>query len=207
MIKLEGQKREKKQDFDGKKQIKAIVYGGGVDENVMVMIDYNPFVKVFTEAGTSQIIELNADGEKYEVMIKDYDLDPVTDVFRHVDFYAITRGAEMEVVVPFEFVGESEAVKAGNILNKVMNEVSIKSVPSKIPAHIEIDLSVLETTADSVRLADIKLPEGVVFLTENLEDAVVSVSAPKEEVEEEVVEAEGEAAAEEAPAEEEKKED
>ncbi len=195
MIKLTAEKREKSVSFDDKKQLRGIVYGGGVDENIMVMMDYNPFVKVFSEAGTSQIIDLEISGESHEVLVKDFDLDPVSDNFRHVDFYAITRGEEMEVTVPFEFTGESEAVeKGGNILNKVMIDITVKSLPRNIPANIEIDLSVLKTVSDSVRLADIKLPEGVAFVTENLEDVVVSVSAPKEEVEEESVEAEGESA-------------
>ena len=210
MIKLTAEKREKNVSFDDKKQLRGIVYGGGVDENIMVMMDYNPFVKVFSEAGTSQIIDLEISGESHEVLVKDFDLDPVSDNFRHVDFYAITRGEEMEVTVPFEFIGESEAVeKGGNILNKVMIDITVKSLPRNIPANIEIDLSVLKTVSDSIRLADIKLPEGVAFVTENLEDVVVSVSAPREEVEEEPVEAEGESATEsdgEAPTEE-KKED
>ncbi len=206
MIKLTAEKREKGASFDEIKQLRGIVYGSGVDENIMVMVRLSEFAKVFSEAGTSQIIDLDINGESHEVLVKDFDLDPVSDRFRHVDFYAITRGEEMEVTVPFEFTGEAPAVKAGNILNKVLTDITVKSTPKNIPAHIEIDLSVLETTADSVRLSDIKLPEGVSFVAENLEEVVVSVSEPKEEVEEEVS-AENTEEAGETPAEEEKKED
>jgi large subunit ribosomal protein L25 len=184
MITLKAQKREQGSVFDDKKELRGIVYGSGVEENIMVMMDYNTFAKAYTTVGTSQIIDLDIEGESHEVLVKDFDLDPVSDNFRHVDFYAITRGVEIEVNVPFEFTGESPAVKSGNILNKVMNDISIKSLPRNIPTHIEIDLSVLETTADSIRLSDIILPEGVLFVTENLDDAIVSVSEPKEEVEE-----------------------
>jgi len=206
MIKLTAEKREKGASFDEIKQLRGIVYGSGVDENIMVMVRLSEFAKVFSEAGTSQIIDLDINGESHEVLVKDFDLDPVSDRFRHVDFYAITRGEEMEVTVPFEFTGEAPAVKAGNILNKVLTDITVKSTPKNIPAHIEIDLSVLETTADSIRLSDIKLPEGVSFVAENLEEVVVSVSEPKEEVEEEVS-AENTEEAGETPAEEEKKED
>lgn len=185
MINLEAQKREQGATFDDKKELRGIIYGGGVDENIMVMMDYNTFAKAYAVTGTSQIIDLDVAGESHEVLVKDFDLDPVSDRFRHVDFYAITRGEEMEVNIPFEFTGESEAVKAGNILNKVMNDVAIKSLPRNIPTHIEIDLSALETTADSIRLSDITLPADVSFVTEHMDEVVVSVSAPREEVEEE----------------------
>lgn len=190
MIKLTGQKRELGQDFDERKELRGIIYGGGVDENIIIMMDYNEFAKIYKEAGTSQIINLNIDKDSYKVLVKDIDLNPVTDNFRHIDFYAITENEKMEVNVPFEFIGESSAEKLGNILNKIMLDISINSLPKDIPAHIEIDLSVLETVSDSIRLEDIKLPEGVSFTTENMKEVIVSVSIPKEEVEEESVESE-----------------
>lgn len=186
MLKIEAQKRKKKSSLDSTK-VSGVVYGGELKENILVSLDYNTFEKVFMEVGTSQIISLNIEGEEHDVLVKQFQLDPVSDRFIHIDFYVITKGQEMEVVVPFEFVGESPAVKSGNVLNKIHTDIRIISLPKDIPAHIEIDLSVLETTEDSIRLEDIKLSEGVKFATEHMGGVVVSVSAPVEESEEEEV--------------------
>jgi large subunit ribosomal protein L25 len=183
MLKIEAKKRDIKELVDKNKQIIGVVYGGDVKENILVTLDYNTFYKTFSEAGTSQIISLDIEGESHDVLVKEFQLDPVNDRFVHIDFYAITRGQEMEVVVPFEFVGESEAVKNGNILNKVHTDAKVVCLPKDIPAHIDVDLSSLHTTEDSVRLEDINLSAGVKFATENMEEVVVSVSAPDEEAE------------------------
>jgi large subunit ribosomal protein L25 len=187
MLKIEGKKREAKASVDTKSQVIGVVYGGDVKENILVILDYNKFNKIFIEAGTSQIISLNIEGEEYDVLVKEFQLNPVTDRFTHIDFYAITKGQEMEVNIPFEFIGESPAVKSGNVLNKVHTDIKVICLPKDIPAHIEIDLSVLETIQDSVRLEDIKLGDGVRFVSENMADVIVSVSAPVEEIEEEVI--------------------
>jgi len=200
MLKIEGQKRELKEALDTRKELKAVVYGPHIEENILVKLPLSSFKKVYDEAGTSQIISLSIDGEDHDVMIKDFQLDPVSDEFKHVDFYAVTKGEEMEVVVPFVFVGDAPALEGDNILNKVLTDIKIKSLPKDIPAELEIDLTVLKNAGDAVRLEDVNLPEGVKFSTENLDEVIVSVSAAKEEVEE--VATEEEAGGEEEKAEE-----
>lgn len=192
MLKIEGKNRELNNSVDKNNQVIGVIYGGDIEKNILVILDYNEFNKIFAEAGTSQIISLNIEGEEYDVLVKEFQLDPVNDRFVHIDFYAITKGQEVEVSIPFEFIGESPAVKLGNVLNKVHTDIKVTCLPKDIPAYIEIDLSVLETTQDSIRLEDIKLGDGVKFISENMSDVVVSVSVPVEEVEEEVVKEESE---------------
>lgn len=192
MINLEVIKREKKAYFDDKKQIKGIVYGGDVKENILIFVDYIKFSKIFEEAGMSHIIELNIEGDKKDVLIKEFQLDPIMDTFRHIDFFVLTKGVEIEVEIPLEFIGESPAVKLGNILTKVHTNLKVKCVPKNIPEKFEIDLSILETIENTIRMKDIALPEGVSFVSENMEDVVVSVAAPIEEVVEVIESEDGE---------------
>ena len=176
MIRLEGQKREAGAPVN-ENRIKGVLYGGDIKENILFSVNYADFEKVYREAGKSQIISFVIDDSEYEVLIKDFQLDPVKDFFIHIDLYAITRGEETEVSVPFEFVNEAPADKAGLMVNKVMTEITIRSMPRNIPAKIEIDLSTLEKESDAIRLEDINLPEGVSFVTEHLDEVVAAVSA------------------------------
>lgn len=186
MLKVEAKKRNLKESADKDKEVIGVVYGGDIKENILVTLDYNTFNKAFSEVGTSQIVSLDVEGESHEVLVKQFQLNPVTDRFTHIDFYAVTRGQEMEVVIPFVFTGESKAVNLGNILNNVQSDIRVICLPKDIPAQIEVDLSSLNTTEDSIRLEDINLPSGVKFASEHTDEVVVSISAPEEDEDEPV---------------------
>ena len=89
------------------------------------------------------------------------------------DFYAIEKGAKVEVAVPISFIGESAAVKAGANLVKVMHELEIEAGAADLPHEIEVDISALENVGDQIHVSDIKLPKGVVAQVEG--DEVVAL--------------------------------
>ena len=93
---------------------------------------------------------------------------------RHADFYAIEKGAKVEVAVPLSFIGESPAVKAGANLVKVMHELEIEAEAADLPHEIEVDISTLENIGDQIHVSDIKLPKGVVAQVEG--DEVVALT-------------------------------
>ncbi len=190
MIELKAQKREKKEKKENLLEVFGVVYGKQIENNILVKLDLNSVEKIYDEFGTSNIISLNVDGDIIDVLIKDIQVDPVKNFISHIDFYAIVKGEEIEVEVPFEFVGESEAVKKGGVLNTVISDVFVKTIPSKIPSSLEVDLSKLSKDGDVVKLSDIQLPEGVEYVLENPEEIiVVSVAEGVEDTEEEVQEA------------------
>ncbi|MCK5589048.1 MAG: 50S ribosomal protein L25 [Candidatus Pacebacteria bacterium] len=173
MVKLKVEKREVKQPVRST-QIRGVVYGKELEENVLVSVDYNTFEKTYNEFGGSSILTLEVEGEEHDVLIKAIQVDPRKDIISHVDFYAVVKGQVIDVEVPFEFIGESNAVKQGSVLNTAMHEITVKTLPRNIPSSLEVDLSKLENEGDAIRLEDISLPEGVEFATENLEETIVS---------------------------------
>lgn len=176
MMKLEAQKRNPGQAIDKRENILAVVYGKELEENLNIVLNYNDFVKTFEETGYSTIINLVVDGEEHDVLVKDVQIDPREDIYSHVDFYAIVRGQELEVSVALNFTGESQAVKQGAVMNTALTEVDVKAMPRNLPSELEVDLSQLENIGDAIRLEDIKLPEGVSFVDENLDITIASVS-------------------------------
>ena len=143
-------------------RMRAVVYGPK-QESLPIEVSSQEFTKVLRDAGESTVIELSGLGEPMQVLIHDVERDPVTNVPRHADFYAIEKGAKVEVAVPFEFVGESPAVKQGANLVKVMHEVEIEAAPADLPHQIEIDISVLAAVGDQIHVSDIVPPKGVVI--------------------------------------------
>lgn len=163
-------------------EIPAVFYGFKKDVTSLVVnsVDFN---KVFREAGETSTIKLETPSGSFDALIHEVQYDPITNRAIHVDFLSVDMTKEIEVDVPFEFVGEAPAVKAGGILVKVMHEVKVSALPSKVPHSIAIDVSGLQTEESHIALKDVKFPEGVKVL-EDMDSVVASVTVAKEEVEE-----------------------
>jgi large subunit ribosomal protein L25 len=189
---LETKPREAGKDLDTLRKDGFIpaVYYGKKQEATPVALSQKDFLKVFEEAGESTVVTLK--GEKdLDALIHDVSYHPVSGDVRHVDFYVFEEGQTVSIQVPLEFVGESEAVKQGAVLNKVLHEVEVEASPRDLPSSIEIDISVLVDINSQISVGSITLAEGVTMVTP-VEEVIAVVNEAKEEVEEVPVEVEGE---------------
>lgn len=162
----------------------AVVYGPK-QEAMHVSIGLADFERVLRNEGESTLIELSGLAKPVQVLIHDIDLDPVTSRPRHADFYAIEKGAKVNVSIPLTFVGESMAIKLGANLVKVLHEVEVEADPTKLPHEIEVDISVLAELGDQIHVRDLKAPAGVAITTD-AEEVVVLTQAVEIEAEEPV---------------------
>jgi large subunit ribosomal protein L25 len=184
MFKLKVQKRDLKEKVDAlrKADFMPAVFYGPKEASTPIKLSVVDFKKALKTAGESTVLTLEGDGLDVDVLIHDFDLDPVTDVPSHADFYAIEKGKKLVVDVPVEFVGASPAVKdLGAVLVKVMHEIKIEALPKDLPHKLIADISALVAFDSTLTVADIKLPEGVT-LKDKPEEVVASVYEPKEEV-------------------------
>lgn len=165
-------------------QMPAVVYGPK-QEAIPVSVDSREFERVFKQAGESAIVELTGLDKTLQVLIHDVDRDPVKHTPRHADFYAVEKGAKVQVALPLTFEGESMAVKLGGNLVKVMHEVEIEAAPANLPQELVVDITALAAIGDQIHVRDLKAPAGVEILS-NLDDVVVLA---QEVVEEEETEA------------------
>jgi large subunit ribosomal protein L25 len=141
-------------------QMPAVVYGPK-QEAMPVSIGLLAFKRLLREGGETSVIDLTGLGKTMQVLIHEVDRDPITSSPRHADFYAIEKGAKVEVAIPFTFVGESPAVKAGASMVKVMHELDISADAANLPHEIEVDISSLDHVGSQIHVKDIKLPTGV----------------------------------------------
>jgi len=145
------------------------------------------------EAGLNALITLEVDGNEDLTIVKDIQRDPVRRDVVHVDFLRVSRDVEIEVEVPIVLEGTAEKVeREDGTVAHLLFTLSVYAKPGAIPNELTVDVSEMELH-DSIRVADLTLPDGV--RTEVDEDEVV-VSA---QVSRATIEAmEGEEAAEEA---------
>jgi large subunit ribosomal protein L25 len=138
-------------------RIPAVVYGGRDDRSgTSIAVDPKALLKILhSESGANTLIGLQLDGADARVMVKEYQLDPITHHVLHADFYRVAMDQRLTVTVPIQVRGEARGVKQqGAILDFVHREIEIESLPADIPEHIEVDVSEM-MLGQSIRVRDL----------------------------------------------------
>jgi len=170
---------ENNRDIRLNKQVPAVVYGKN-QEPISIKVDNSDFLRTFRKAGESNIINLKVGKKDIEVLVHDFQKEPVTGDFIHVDFYALTRGEVLTTKVSLNFVGDSEAVKLGGILEELNKEIEVKCLPKDLVDHFDVDLSVLKEFGDNIKVSDLNLGDKFEILTP-ADEVLVLVAKPKVE--------------------------
>ena len=184
----------------------ATVYGRNF-EPISVQFKTMELERLFDEVGESGLVELLIDTQKVPVLFRNPQYSPVEGELVHIDCYKVNLKEKITATVPIEFIGESQAVKEGNNLVEVSNEVEIEALPADLPESITVDITALNTVEDMITVGDIKLDEKMEMVTQP-DQVIVKVEKPRvEEVAPVEEEAQVEVPATEQKSEEEKKEE
>ena len=157
--------------------IPSVVYGG--KEPILVASEYVPTEKVLEKAGYHSPIDLDIEGKKRLVIVKDVAIDPVSRKIMNVEFQAISAREVVEATTPIVIVNfeGSEASKTFHFaLNQAMEEIDVKAKPADLPKELEIDASNMKEVEDKITIADIVLPSGVEFADKELDTERVIAS-------------------------------
>jgi large subunit ribosomal protein L25 len=198
VVKREGRGKNESRRLRASGRIPAVVYGTPSKnskelEGVPVAVDPKAVLRILhSEAGANTLITLKLDGGESRVMMKEFQLDPVTHQLLHADFYQLAMDRAITVTVPVLVIGEPKGAKLqGGMLDFVTRELQVQCLPSDIPEHIDVDVTEL-VLHQAVRVRD--LPENAKWKALNdPETMLVHVVLPK--VEEVAAPAEGEAVA------------
>ncbi|WP_027339789.1 50S ribosomal protein L25 [Halonatronum saccharophilum] len=129
--------------------------------------------------GGNAIIDLEvAEKENQPVMVKELQREPVRKDILHVDLYRIDLNETVVVSVPVELVGQAAGTREGGILEQILREVEIETLPTNIPEKLEADVTELEV-GKSLSVSEITVEEGVTILTD-ASDTIATVVIPTE---------------------------
>ncbi|QFT30775.1 50S ribosomal protein L25 [Labrenzia sp. THAF82] len=128
---------------------------------------------------TAQIGTINIDGEKHQVIAKDYQLHPVRDDVLHVDFLRVAKGATLTVEIPVQFINEEDCpgLKKGGVLNIVRHTVEMNVPADSIPEALVLDLAKAEP-GDSLHISAVDLPEGAEPTITDRDFTIATIAAP-----------------------------
>jgi large subunit ribosomal protein L25 len=178
----------------------GILYGGASPVNIAVD-PREVFRIIHGHEGSTQLLRVTFEGSKDSrmVILRDLQLDPVSENLVHVDLQEVNMDKPIQVTVALHHVGEAIGVRdTQGILEMVLREIQVSCLPGNIPEDIKADVSNL-AIGDVLTVGELVVPEGVRVLTDKAQ-AVATVAPPAaEEVVAPVAEVVGAVAA--APAE------
>ena len=174
--------------------VPAIVYGDE-KETINIKLRLNELTKASeNELFYTQVLLIKTGDDEEKVVLKELQKDPAKGKFLHADFQRVSRKTKLKVVIPVNFVNEEECVgirEDGGVVAKAIREIEIMCLAGNIPESIDVDIENLHL-GDSIRLTEITLPEGseVPGLSDETDQMVVSVNAPKAVEEDPIIEEE-----------------
>jgi large subunit ribosomal protein L25 len=146
--------------------IPAILYGEGKESTPLVLTKKDVIRILKSDLGLNTLFKVSFGAEERDVMIKDVQIDPITDEVLHADLIQIDMTKAIRVAVPVELVGESIGVKAeGGFIDFMTRELTVECLPSLIPEHFAVDVTALHLH-QSIKAGDVPVPEGVKMITE-----------------------------------------
>jgi len=169
--------------------IPAVLYGGapgddgGRPEATPIAVDPKALLRILHSGlGANTLIDLHVGDDQSRVMIREYQLDPVTHALLHADFCRVALDRRIKVTVPIVLKGDARGVKQqGGLLDFVHREIEIECLPADIPEHIEVDVSELMLN-QGIRLRDL-IETATWTPLSDPDTMLVHVIAPKAEVE------------------------
>lgn len=166
-------------------RIPAVIYGGVKGGSESLAVDPKQLLEILhSEGGVNTLIKLKVEGAGTDthVLVKEFQIHPVTRQLLHADFYRVAMDKVTRVTVPVHLTGEAKGVKAeGGIVDFVHREVLVECLPADIPKHIVVDITEL-MMHDGVRVRDL-VSDGKWKAVSDGDMLIVHVIAPKAEVE------------------------
>lgn len=146
--------------------VPATIYGPNI-EAINVQFPYRPLQLALMNAGGTNIIDIQVNGETYPVLAREVQRDILRGDIMHVDFFAIDMKSTIRTDVPIVFIGESPVVQdRRGILMVGTNTITIETLPSKLMNQVEVDITTLTELGASITVADIQLGPDIVIINE-----------------------------------------
>ncbi len=161
-------------------QVPAIMYGKD-RKPVNITLDQNQiFYAVNQESFHTNLIHIDLEGEKYDVIIRDFQMHAFKPLVLHVDFQIVDTKKPIRVKVPLRFLNTetAQSVKLyGASIFRLANTVEVLALPDKIPQQLEVDVQNIQP-GQILHASDIKLPKAVelVSLKKGVDLPIVSAT-------------------------------
>jgi large subunit ribosomal protein L25 len=138
-------------------KVPATLYGGK-GKAISLAVNTKQVTAILrSETGHNTLFQVDLGGAHEPVIVKDWQVDPVSGRLLHVDLIRVAMDVRMKVKVPVHTFGEPSGVKVqGGVFELVTREVEVECLPSDIPTEFKVDVSGLALN-QSLRAGDLPL--------------------------------------------------
>ena len=146
----------------------ANVFGKKI-KSTSVMVETDAFATIYKEAGETGLIELTIESEKETrpVLVHQVQIDPVSGLLLHIEFFQVDLKEKVHAQVPLEFVGTPPAIEKNiGVLLTILNEIEVEALPTELPEKIIVDISGLIEVNQELKVSDLRVPKGVTVLSD-----------------------------------------
>jgi large subunit ribosomal protein L25 len=105
-------------------------------------------------------VKLSVGNAQKSVLMRDVQVDPLTDAPQHIDFQEVAPNDVVNVSVPLNYVGLTREQEKEGSFKVLLRSIEVVSQVSKIPVQIDVSVAHLKVD-ESAHLSDLVLPEGV----------------------------------------------
>ena len=167
-------------------KLPAVVYGHGIESSAISLTIRDVDLILRSETGHNTIFELHFGKQSDNVIIKDYQLDPIKGTLVHADLQTVAMDKRMTFAVPVHIEGTPAGVIAGGVLDLVLREIELECLPADLPDNIVIDVTDLEI-GDAVRVNILDIDSSKIDLVSDPELVILTVVPPHVEKEPEEI--------------------
>ncbi|WP_405881925.1 50S ribosomal protein L25/general stress protein Ctc [Streptomyces sp. NBC_01136] len=146
-------------------KVPGVVYGHGAEPLHVALPGHELLLALRTP---NVLLSLDVEGKTELAIPKAVQRDAIRGHLVHVDLLLVKRGEKVTVEIPVHTEGELAA--GGNLLEHVLNTLTVEAEATHIPESVTVSVEGLEAGA-SVHAKDIPLPKGTTLAID--EDAVV----------------------------------
>ncbi len=177
------------------RSIPGVVFGKGLT-SIPITLNVNDFVKVYTTAGETNLVDLKIDDSVEKVLIKEVQFHPVSSSIVHVNFHKVNLKEKVTASIPVEIEGDEEnaLVRSGEALVfAVFNEIEIEALPTDLPDAFIVNVKNLAEIGAGITVAELDYDRSKVEILDHEDDDLVvklDYAVTQEEVAEEKTEAE-----------------
>jgi large subunit ribosomal protein L25 len=156
-------------------KVPGIYYGHG-QQNIAVSLLEASLRPLYTTSATHVINLKLDDGSTHLCVLRDVQLDPVTEKPVHFDLFGLNENEAVTIEIPVKLTGGiPKGVRDGGILQQVLHKLRVSCLPKNIPDHIEINVGDLAIN-HSVHVKNLSIPN--VTIVESETSTIVGVVPP-----------------------------
>ncbi|WP_406183183.1 50S ribosomal protein L25/general stress protein Ctc [Streptomyces sp. NBC_01006] len=155
--------------------VPGVIYGHGNDPKHVNVEGHGLALALRTP---NVLISLDIEGDGTELVIpKAVQKHPLKRSISHVDFLIVKKGEKVTVEVAV--VTEGELAAGNNMLETLLNTITVEAEATHIPTEVTVSIAGLEAGA-SIHAKDLVLPAGTTLAVDG-DTAVLQVVAPQAE--------------------------